>query len=90
LTLRCAEVAAAAAESHQRLRGDERRAGNDIHIVPKQSGAAAVGELRLPVTQTSQQLGGRPRTSLCLHPQLDQTRTTQVVLALRLLLPAGY
>lgn len=89
-TLLLADVPEAAAEGDQRFRGDERGTGDDLQLIPQQSRARPLGKLRLPVAETSQQLGGRPRTSLRVHLCMDQTWKSTLLLDLRILLPAGY
>jgi len=85
-----AALTAAASEGDQRFRGDEWRAWDDLHVVPQQPSAAVVGQLGLPFTQVTRQLGLWSRPAMRIHLRMDQKRTAQILLDFRFLLPAGY
>jgi hypothetical protein len=65
------ELIAATAESYQRFRCHERRARDGLYSVPQQPSSWAMGQRRLPVAETTKQLGQGPHIAMSVHTELD-------------------
>ena len=61
----------------------------DVHVLPVQLGAAAVGRRRLSVVETARGVVRRPAGARALYARLAREGSAEDILDLRILLPAG-